>query len=363
MKAVILNSGLGHRMGVLTSEHPKCMTEISSTDTILSRQLKLIAAVGIEEVVMTTGYFDSVLVNYCKSLDLPLKYKFVKNPVYDKTNYIYSIYCAKELLEGQDIILMHGDLVFEMSVLEELIAHEKSCMKVSSTVELPAKDFKAVVHNGLVKKVGVEFFDDAMEAQALYKLNRDDWQIWLNKICEFCENNNNKCYAEVALNQITDKCIIYALDVTDRLCAEIDTPEDLAIVRTRLHEIENRIVYMCFSSDIIHEGHIAAIHKAKNMGKLIIGILSDEAGDIKKPLMPFAVRKVILENITGISKVIEQKSLSYIDVLHELRPNYLIHEDSWQSGSYKKYRDEAVSVLAEYGGKLVEYSSVPDKKL
>lgn len=68
MKALILNSGLGHRMGVLTSEHPKCMTEVSPTDTILSRQLKLLAENGIEEVVMTTGYFDEVLVNYCKSL-------------------------------------------------------------------------------------------------------------------------------------------------------------------------------------------------------------------------------------------------------------------------------------------------------
>ena len=71
MKALILNSGLGHRMGVLTSEHPKCMTEISSSDTILSRQLRLLANAGIKEIVMTTGYFDDVLVNYCKSLCLP----------------------------------------------------------------------------------------------------------------------------------------------------------------------------------------------------------------------------------------------------------------------------------------------------
>ena len=53
MKALILNSGLGSRMGVLTSEHPKCMTEISSKETILSRQLKQIAEAGIEEVVIT----------------------------------------------------------------------------------------------------------------------------------------------------------------------------------------------------------------------------------------------------------------------------------------------------------------------
>ena len=72
MKALILNSGLGHRMGVLASEHPKCMTEISASETILSRQLKLLSELGINEVVITTGYFDSVLVNYCRSLELPV---------------------------------------------------------------------------------------------------------------------------------------------------------------------------------------------------------------------------------------------------------------------------------------------------
>ena len=77
MKALILNSGLGSRMGVLTSEHPKCMTEVSTTETILSRQLKLIAEAGIEEVVITTGYYDGVLVNYCNSLELPLHFTFV----------------------------------------------------------------------------------------------------------------------------------------------------------------------------------------------------------------------------------------------------------------------------------------------
>ena len=57
MKALILNSGLGSRMGVLTSEHPKCMTEISPRETILSRQLRQIADAGIRDVVITTGLF------------------------------------------------------------------------------------------------------------------------------------------------------------------------------------------------------------------------------------------------------------------------------------------------------------------
>ena len=173
MKTLILNSGLGSRMGVLTSEHPKCMTEISATETILGRQLRQIAAAGITEVVMTTGLFDSVLVNYCNSLDLPLHFTFVKNPVYDKTNYIYSIYCAREYLDD-DIILMHSDLVFENEVFDQVVNSDTSCMTVSSTLPLPEKDFKAQIVDGKVMKVGVDIFNDAMEAQALYKLNRAD---------------------------------------------------------------------------------------------------------------------------------------------------------------------------------------------
>ena len=364
MKALILNSGLGHRMGVLTSEHPKCMTEVSATDTILSRQLKLLSKAGIEEVVMTTGYFDDVLVNYCHSLALPIRYTFVKNPIYSETNYIYSIYCAREYLENEDIILMHGDLVFEASVLDDLLKCEKSCMKVSSTITLPEKDFKAVVHDGRVEKVGIEFFNDAMEAQALYKLNRKDWQIWLDRIKEFCETDRRKCYAEVALNEVTDRCEILAYDVQDRLCSEIDTPEDLAIVKARLLEVENRTVYMCFSADMVHSGHIAIIRKAEKLGKLIIGVLSDEAVASYKrfPLMPFEERKSVFENISGVWKVVEQKTLSYADILRTLRPTYVVHGDDWREGFQKPIRDEVVSVLAEYGGKLVEFPYSNDPK-
>ena len=275
MKALILNSGLGHRMGVLTSEHPKCMTELSTSQTILSRQLKFLADAGIHEVVMTTGYFDAVLVNYCNSLELPLHIQFIKNPLYAETNYIYSIYCAREALRGDDILMMHGDLVFEYSVLEDIVNHAGSCMKVSSTLPLPDKDFKAVVRDGLVKAVGVEFFNSAVEAQALYKLKQKDWEIWLNKICAMCEADQRNCYAEVALNAVTDECIIEAYDVKDRLCTEIDTPEDLANVRSQLSKIESRTVYMCFSTDVIHSGHIAILRKAQKLGKVIIGVLNN----------------------------------------------------------------------------------------
>lgn len=364
MKAVILNSGLGHRMGVLTSEHPKCMTEISKQDTILSRQLKIIAQSGITEVVMTTGYFDEILVNYCNSLGLPLHYTFVNNPLYNTTNYIYSIYCAKEYLRDEDIVFMHGDLVFENAVFDAVLESSVSCMTVSSTLELPEKDFKAVIQNGRIEKVGIEFFTDAMAAQPLYKLCKEDWNVWLDNICTFCENDTRKCYAENAFNEVSDRCKIYPLDFKDALCAEIDTPEDLAIVSARVHEVDNRTAYMCFATDMIHSGHIAIIKKAAKLGKLIVGVLSDEAVASYKrfPLMPFAERKSLVENINGVSCVVEQKTLSYVDNLRTLRPTYVVHGDDWREGFQRPVRDEVVSVLAEYGGRLVEFPYSKDEK-
>ena len=363
MKALILNSGLGSRMGVLTSEHPKCMTEISTGETILSRQLRQIADAGIEEVVITTGYYDGVLVQYCLSLELPIHFTFVKNPIYDKTNYIYSIYCAREHLDD-DIILMHGDLVFENEVFDRVMASEVSCMTVSSTLPLPEKDFKAQVVDGKVMKVGVDIFNEAMEAQALYKLFKEDWKVWLGKIEEFCENDNRKVYAENALNELNGAANITALDVENLLCSEVDNPEDLAVVTTKLKEIESRTVYMCFSTDIIHGGHIAIIKKAHKLGRLIIGVLSDEAVVSYKrlPLVPASERKIMFENVAGVYKVVDQRTLSYKENLEKYKPAIVVHGDDWCTGFQKPIRDEVVSVLASYGGRLVEFPYSSDQK-
>lgn len=363
MKALILNSGTGSRMGILTSEQPKCMTEVSNRETILSRQLKQIAEAGIEEVVMTTGYYDSILVNYCQSLELPLHITFVNNPLYKETNYIYSIYCAKEYL-CDDIILMHGDLVFENEVFDKVISSKKSCMTVSTTLPLPEKDFKAVVKDGCIRKVGIEFFNEAYAAQPLYKIRKDDWKTWLDKIVDFCENGNTKYYAENAFNEISNLCEIVPLDVQNLLCNEIDNPADLAVVSSKLKEIENRTVYMCFSSDILHSGHMSIIRKAERLGKLIIGVLSDEAvADYKRfPLLPFEERKSMFENIAGVYKVVEQKALSYKENLEKYHPAYVVHGDDWREGFQKPIRDEVVSVLASYGGKLVEFPYSDSKK-
>ena len=237
MKALILNSGIGKRMGEYTKENPKCMTEISSDDTIVSRQLRLLDELGIREVVMTTGPFEDKLIDYCNSLGLNLDITFVHNDLYDKTNYIYSMYMAKDKLDD-DIIMMHGDLVFGKDVLSDVISNSNSVMTVSSTLELPEKDFKAVIQNGKIVKVGIEFFDNAMAAQPLYKIKRGEFKIWLDSIINFIENGKNNCYAENAFNVVSNYMNIKPFDVKDRLCGEIDNIEDLEIMKFKLKEEE-----------------------------------------------------------------------------------------------------------------------------
>ena len=117
-----------------------------------------------------------------------------------------------------------------------VVEYKDSCMVVSSTQPLPEKDFKVVIDGDKILKVGIEFFDSAVAAQPLYRLNKKDWNAWLNEIISFCESDNRKCYAENAFNKVSDKCNIYTLDVKDKLCAEIDTPEDLEKLKKLLKD-------------------------------------------------------------------------------------------------------------------------------
>lgn len=363
MKALILNSGLGTRMGDHTRTHPKCMTALNGEETILSRQLRQLADAGITEVVMTTGAFDTALMEYCESLALPLQFTFVKNKAYQTTNYIYSIYCAREHLKG-DILLLHGDLVFEDSVLDKVLSCGESCMTVSSTAALPEKDFKAVVCDGSIRKVGVEFFDSVVAAQPLYCLRKEDWAVWMERICIFCEMGNTACYAENALNEVSEHCHIVPVDVGILLCCEIDTPEDLVTVSGKLAKLSERTVYMCFSADVLHGGHLAIIQKAARLGKVTVGVLSDEmvASYKRFPLLPAEERKALFASIKGVEKVIVQTDLSYRSTLLALKPDIVVHGDDWREGFQKPLRQEVVDTLATYGGMLVEFPYANDPK-
>ena len=234
MIALLLNSGLGSRMGDETKEHPKCMTKITDTETIISWQVKLLERVGITEAVVTTGHLSDMLEAYLRSLDTPIRFHFVHNSRYRETNYIYSMYLARELLAGQDVLSLHGDLVMHPAVMEKLAASPISAVTVDTTLPLPEKDFKGRIRDGRLMEVGVNVFGpDCLELQPAYRFLARDFTRWMQEIERFVEAGNDRVYAENAFNAAWEDIPVYPLDVQGLLCAEIDNQQDKEYVSKR----------------------------------------------------------------------------------------------------------------------------------
>lgn len=234
MIALLLNSGLGSRMGDETREHPKCLTAISDNETIISWQVKLLERAGITEAVITTGHLSDMLEGYLLSLDTPIRFRFVHNPRYRETNYIYSMYLARELLAGQDVLSLHGDLVMHPEVMDKLCASPVSAVTVDTTLPLPEKDFKGRIRNSRLMEVGVNVFGpDCVELQPAYRILAKDFDRWMQEIGRFVAEGNDRVYAENAFNAAWEEIPVQPLDVQGLLCAEIDNQQDKEYVSKR----------------------------------------------------------------------------------------------------------------------------------
>ena len=119
---------------------------------------------------------------------------------------------------------------------------------------------------------------------------------------------------------------------------------------------KKKIVYVGLSADILHEGHINILKIANSYGNVVVGLLTDEAiASYKKiPYLDFKQRKVVLENMRFVKKVIPQQTLDYVSNLNLIRPNYVVHGDDWRSGVQKKTRDRVIKALKKWSGKLIE---------
>ena len=129
-----------------------------------------------------------------------------------------------------------------------------------------------------------------------------------------------------------------------------------------------KTVYTCFCTDIIHEGHLNIIKKAKELGDLIVGVLVDDKM-IKYNRFPTKTtdeRVRMIEKLDGVSKVVVQDEIMYDKIIRDLKPDYVIHGDNWQDPGMAVIRDNIINNLSTYGGKLVEipytYNSVIQKK-
>jgi len=229
-------------MGELTKQAPKALVPIGAGHTILSWQLLLLSRQNVSRAVITTGPFAQALREDACRLGLPLPLDFVQNPRYLETNYIYSMWLAKDRLCGEDVLLLHGDLVLGGDVLSALCAQQRSSMVVDTALPLPQKDFKARLKGQRVHEIGVNVFgNDCVAAQPAYFFRAEDFAQWMEEIDIFCAQGQTSVYAENALNKRLGQLPLYSLDVCGMLCNEIDTPEDLLEISERFSEYTNNL--------------------------------------------------------------------------------------------------------------------------
>ena len=115
-------------------------------------------------------------------------------------------------------------------------------------------------------------------------------------------------------------------------------------------------VYVGMSLDLFHQGHLNIIRKARKLGKVIVGLLTDEAiASYKRiPLIPYKERKSIVENIKGVDEVVPQETLDYVPNLQKIKPDYVVHGDDWRIGIQSEVREKVIETLEEWGGELIE---------
>ena len=115
-------------------------------------------------------------------------------------------------------------------------------------------------------------------------------------------------------------------------------------------------VYVGMSADLVHPGHLNILKEAVKHGEVMVGLLTDSAiASYKRiPFMEFEQRKVVIENIKGVSQVVPQETLDYVPNLRKFKPDYVVHGDDWKEGVQSQTRAKVIATLAEWGGELIE---------
>ena len=134
MQAIILAAGMGKRLKELTSNKTKCMVKVNGV-SLIDRMLHQIEKYSLERIVIVVGYEGQHLMDYIGTLGIKTPIIFVNNPIYDKTNNIYSLALAKDYLKEDDTLLFESDLIFEDAVIDELLSDPRETLALVDKYE------------------------------------------------------------------------------------------------------------------------------------------------------------------------------------------------------------------------------------
>ncbi len=241
MQAIILAAGMGRRLKELTQNNTKCMVKVNDV-TLIDRMLHQIEKLHLSRIIIVVGYQGDKLIDYISSLNIQTPILYVNNPVYDRTNNIYSLFLAKDYLCREDTLLFESDLIFEDSVIETLVNDPRdtlalvdkyeswmdgTCVKLAEddTIEMfvPGKNFRYDEIKEYYKTVNIYKFSKHF-SETYYVPFLSAYQSALG------ENE----YYEQVLRVITmlDQPVIKAKRLSGEKWYEIDDIQDLDIAES-----------------------------------------------------------------------------------------------------------------------------------
>lgn len=237
MKAVILAAGCATRLRPYSEDTPKTLLSVDGTP-ILKRTISNLLQCGFDQFVIGTGYLEHMVRDAVARWFPKLDVQFVTNSVYRSTNNGYSLWLCREAVGDDGFILLDGDVVFDVEVVEDLIERGPDCLAVRSVGDIGMEEMKVVAdendriiaigkelspRSAMGESVGIEWFSPASSRQLFAALD--------HRISKLGLVNE---YYESAFQQIFDEgSSIIGVDIGTKYATEIDTIEDLQAANAR----------------------------------------------------------------------------------------------------------------------------------
>ena len=241
MQAIILAAGMGKRLKDLTQNNTKCMVKVNGV-TLIDRMLHQIEKADLSRIIIVVGYEGQKLIDYIDTLDIKTPITYIDNPIYYKTNNIYSLALAKDWLCKEDTLLFESDIIFEDSILQSLIDDPRdtlalvdkyepwmdgTCVKLDEQDNIidfvPGKKFNFNNTKGYFKTVNIYKFGKKF-SESRYVPFLDAYQAALGE---------NEYYEQVLhVIAMLDEPIIKAKRLNGEKWYEIDDIQDLDIAES-----------------------------------------------------------------------------------------------------------------------------------
>ena len=233
---------MGRRLGDLTKENTKCMVPVNGV-RLIDRLLGQLSGLSLKRVIIVVGYKGQELKDYIgHRYDDQLKIAYAENPIYDKTNNIYSLSLVKQQLQEDDTLLIESDLIFSDSLFQMIIADPYPNLALVAKYEswMDGTMVRLDADNNIVNFVPKKAFkyediDSYYKTVNIYKFSRDfSQQKYVPFLEAYCHALGNNEYYEQVLRVITllDHAELKALPIGNEKWYEIDDIQDLDIAET-----------------------------------------------------------------------------------------------------------------------------------